>query len=96
MSEPRLTATASAFGPFPDNLAKTDSLQTISGADWLPLISSADGGAVLAKLKDYPVYVLADPDLMNTHGLNDRADRGARDVDDRKPARAEARRCIST
>jgi hypothetical protein len=71
MSAPRLTATASAFGPFPDNLAKADSLQTISGADWLPLISSDDGGAVLAKLKDYPIYVLADPDLMNTHGLND-------------------------
>ncbi|HEX4860769.1 MAG TPA: hypothetical protein VFV07_05995 [Rhizomicrobium sp.] len=71
MSAPQLTATASAFGPFPDNLGKTDSLQTISGGDWLPLIASRGGGAVLAKLNNYPIYVLADPDLMNTHGLND-------------------------
>ncbi len=71
MSAPNLIATAGAFGPFPDNLAKTDSLQTISGPDWIPLISDADGGAVLAKLNGYPIYVLADPDLMNTHGLND-------------------------
>ena len=71
VSAPQLVASAEAFGPFPDKLGKTDSLQTISGADWLPLISSAGGGAVLAKLNNYPIYVLADPDLMNTHGLND-------------------------
>ncbi len=71
VSAPQLVATAGSFGPFPDNLAKADSLQTISGPDWLPLISSAGGGAVLVKLKDYPIYVLADPDLMNTHGVAD-------------------------
>jgi hypothetical protein len=68
---PRLVATAQAFGPLAADLAKIDSLQTISGNNWIPLVSSADGGAVLAKLEGRPVYVLADPDLMNTHGLSD-------------------------
>jgi hypothetical protein len=68
---PKLVATVEDFGPFPQGLAKVDALQTISGPDWQPVISSADGGAVLAKLNNYPIYVLADPDLMNTHGLND-------------------------
>ena len=34
-------------------------------------MTTKDGGAVLAKLNNYPIYVLADPDLMNTHGLHD-------------------------
>ncbi|MBV9993038.1 MAG: hypothetical protein JOZ72_17300 [Alphaproteobacteria bacterium] len=55
----------------PDGLGKIDRLQTISGADWVPMIKSGDGGIVLAKLNGASVYVLADPDLMNNHGLSD-------------------------
>jgi hypothetical protein len=55
----------------PDKLQPIDSLQTLQGPDWVPIIVSARGGAVLARLKSSHVYVLADPDLMNTHGLHD-------------------------
>ena len=68
---PELVATAHDFGPLPDRLGKVDALQTIAGADWIPLISTAQGDAVLVKLKDWPVYVVSDPDFMNTHGLSD-------------------------
>jgi hypothetical protein len=68
---PRLEARAGSIDALPSGLAKVDALQTISGPDWQKLIANADGGAVLAKLNGYPIYVLADPDLMNTQGLHD-------------------------
>ena len=71
MFAPDLVATAHDFGPFPAGLGKVDAFQTIAGPDWIPLISTAKGDAVLVKLKNWPVYVLSDPDLMNTHGLSD-------------------------
>ena len=55
----------------PRLLPQVDSLQTISGADWKPIIVSARGGAVLARWRRSDLYVLADPDFMNTHGLRD-------------------------
>ena len=70
MFAPDLVATARYFGPFPAGLGKVDAFQTIAGTDWIPLISTAKGDAVLVKLKNWPVYVLADPDMMNTHGLS--------------------------
>ena len=47
----------------------TESLQTLSGADWIPVLSDDKGKAVLALSRKRPVFVLADPDLFNTHGL---------------------------
>jgi hypothetical protein len=47
--------------------------QTISGEDVRPLLAGPGEGAMLAQIGDGPLYVLADPDLMNNHGLKDRA-----------------------
>ncbi|HEY2445510.1 MAG TPA: hypothetical protein VGI20_07215 [Rhizomicrobium sp.] len=55
----------------PRGLARIDSLQTLHGSDWEPILVSRGGGAVFARLRFSEVYVLADPDLMNTHGLHD-------------------------
>lgn len=57
----------------PSRVAAIDSLQTISGKDWLPLILDGHGKVILARLRGTRTYVLADPDLMNTHGLYDLA-----------------------
>jgi hypothetical protein len=65
-------ATGTAFA-VPGKIAAIDQLQTVSGKDWVPVLSNADGRAVLAMLRSKAVFVLADPDLMNTHGLHDRA-----------------------
>lgn len=48
-------------------------LQTISGPDWIPVLVDQHGRAVVAVFHDRPILVLADPDLMNTHGLADPA-----------------------
>lgn len=51
-------------------LAQIEGLQTISGDGWIPLLADEQGRAVLARSKTTPyVYVLADPDLLNTQGL---------------------------
>ncbi len=55
----------------PSRPAAVDSLQTLEGRDWQPIITAAGGGAVLARLRGSEIYVLADPDFMNTHGLGD-------------------------
>ncbi|MEO7690718.1 MAG: hypothetical protein ABIS51_15660 [Sphingomonas sp.] len=46
-------------------------LQTISGANVHPLITDEAGGAVVAQLGDGPLYVIADPDLLNNKGVAD-------------------------
>jgi len=47
------------------------SWQTISGSDWTGYITDAQNRSVVARLTGTRVYVLSDPDLMNTHGLKD-------------------------
>jgi hypothetical protein len=56
-------------------LRAIDSLQTISAPKLVPLIADQDAGVVLGRfdLGSDAVYVLADPDLANTHGLADPA-----------------------
>ena len=46
-------------------------LQTLSGKDVLPLITNARGAIVLGQLKGGQLYILADPDLLNNHGMGD-------------------------
>jgi len=46
-------------------------LQTISGANVHPLITDEAGGVVVAQLGDGPLYVIADPDLLNNKGVAD-------------------------
>jgi len=47
--------------------------QVISGEEVVPLIATPDGHALLARLGDRQVFVAADPDLFNNHGLGDPA-----------------------
>lgn len=46
-------------------------LQTISGDRLQPVIVDSAGQIVLGKAVDAPLYVLADPDLLNNHGMAD-------------------------
>jgi len=46
-------------------------LQTIKGEGLEPIITDSAGRIVLAKLGRGPLFVLADPDLLNNHGLAD-------------------------
>lgn len=45
--------------------------QVIGASDLTPLITLPGGDALLAQIGDQPHYVLADPDLLNNHGLRD-------------------------
>ena len=45
--------------------------QVISGKEVTPLLATGAGGALLARVGETPLYVLADPDLMNNQGLKD-------------------------
>jgi hypothetical protein len=45
-------------------------LQTISGENLLPWVTTASDAIVLAQIKETNTYILADPDFMNTAGLN--------------------------
>lgn len=54
-----------ALGP---TLALED-LQTISGREWIPVVIDERGAPVVALRRGTQIYVLSDPDLLNTHGL---------------------------
>jgi hypothetical protein len=46
-----------------------DQLQTVSGDGWIPVVTDAQGRGIVVKRRDWPLYVLSDPDLLNTQGL---------------------------
>jgi hypothetical protein len=50
---------------------RIDSLQTVDGEGLTPILVDETGAAVLARVGTSKVYVLSDPDLLNTHGLRD-------------------------
>ncbi len=50
-----------------------ESLQSLRGDKLYPLIAAPDGGAVLAEIPGKNIFILADPDLLNNHGLAYRA-----------------------
>lgn len=67
-----------AGGPFDADvvlpLGRVDSLRTLSGPGWTPLLVDETGAAVLVASKKTPsIWVLADPDLLNNQGLKDLA-----------------------
>ena len=45
--------------------------QTISGAKLEPIITDGEGRLLLGESSERPLYVLADPDLLNNHGMGD-------------------------
>ena len=46
-----------------------DSLQTVKTPGWIPVLTDESGAVVLARDPKRPLYVLSDPDLLNTQGL---------------------------
>ncbi|GAA0653482.1 DUF4350 domain-containing protein [Brevundimonas lenta] len=48
---------------------QVDSLRTLQGGGWIPVVLDERGGIVLGMDPTSHVYVLADPDLINTQGL---------------------------
>jgi len=48
-----------------------ESPQTIEGARITPMVTVPGGGALVARIGDQPHYIVADPDLLNNHGLRD-------------------------
>ena len=54
-----------------------DHPQTISGEELHPLVTLADGEALVARMGVQPHYVAADPDLFDNYGLRDPARAGA-------------------
>ena len=51
---------------------KIDRLRTLTLAkDWRPIVVAEGGGVVLAESKGS--FILSDPDLINTHGVSDKA-----------------------
>lgn len=44
--------------------------QVVAGEDLTPLASLPGGGALVARMGDQPHYLVADPDLLNNHGLS--------------------------
>ncbi|MCS6622572.1 hypothetical protein N0B44_06600 [Roseibacterium beibuensis] len=51
--------------------AEVERLRTLSGEGWTPIIVDGRGEALVAVHEDSGVMVLADPDLINTRGMND-------------------------
>jgi hypothetical protein len=73
LSSPVLTASGAPFdwgARFAPG--KIDRLQTVAGEDWRPVLVDEEGGAVLLVSTIRPkLYLLADPDLLNTQGIAD-------------------------
>lgn len=46
-----------------------DSLQTFTAKGWTPVLTDAAGNALIAQAPGSQVYVLSEPDLLNTQGL---------------------------
>jgi hypothetical protein len=83
-SESQSSAVSQAAGAVPVTLhngfggteatpAPIESLQTISGDDWIGYVTDQANRLIVARLEGTETYVLSDPDLMNTHGLSDLA-----------------------
>jgi hypothetical protein len=76
-TKPQPVTLESAGDPIPHGVfyrtGPIESLQTVSGAGWVPVLVDQANRPVLVKKADQELYVLADPDLMNTHGLADLA-----------------------
>jgi hypothetical protein len=50
-----------------------DAPQVINGSALIPLVRVAGGDALVARLSTQPLYIVADPDLLNNQGLSDPA-----------------------
>ncbi len=65
----RVTAPKILDSPFGKVSPKPDMVMQVLQSETLEPIIEAEGGALLAKVPGEEVYILADPDMMNTFGL---------------------------
>lgn len=64
------------FGPDKEPLGPPvtiDGLRTLSGPGWMPVVTDAEGGAVVLMHEDTGVMVVSDPDVLNTLGFDNPA-----------------------
>jgi len=73
-SQPRIRGRAPTlkFGP-PLTTGEIEWFQTIESGDLTPQILDDDGRVVLGRITGTQLYILSDPDLLNTHGIDDAA-----------------------
>jgi hypothetical protein len=68
----RPTLTGAAGTPF-EGVTLTpgpiDTLQSFSAKDWIPVLTDETGRMVLGQMPSTSIYVLSEPDLLNTQGL---------------------------
>lgn len=64
------TGEAYLFGD-PLRMSRIAGLRTLTTDDWAPILTDGAGGAILALNESTGVYLLSDPDLLTTAGLND-------------------------
>ncbi len=64
-------------GDAPLQAGPVDFPQFMTGAGWTPLITDEAGRVILARDPEKPLYVLAEPDLLNTQGIREVANLGA-------------------
>lgn len=64
------------FGPDEEPLGPPvaiEGLRTLSGPGWFPVVTDAEGGAVVLMHEDTGVMIVSDPDVLNTLGFDDPA-----------------------
>ena len=69
--------TIPSFAPAELHFAAPKVLQTISGRNLEPLLTDGSGRVVLGRVGNERLYVLADADLLNNHGMGDRGQAAA-------------------
>jgi hypothetical protein len=72
LAAPLLKAAGAPFAPGALwQAGRIDAFQTIGAPGWVPVLTDETGAAVLVKDARKPIYVLSDPDLLNTQGIAD-------------------------
>lgn len=68
-------------------VGRLDQQQRLAGSGFTPILLDKDGRVIIGRLTGRPVYVLADPDLLNNQGLADpwTARQGWQVIDDLSP-----------
>ncbi len=70
VARPRLRAVIAPFDAGVDlPVGPIDSFQTFRAPGWIPVIVDTAGRTVLARAPDRPLFVLSDPDLLDTQGI---------------------------
>ncbi len=70
VARPRLRARTAPFDTGAElSVGPIDSFQTFRAPGWVPVIVDHSGQTVLARAPDRPLFVLSDPDLLDTQGI---------------------------